>query len=34
MLTDGDVVLERDILDFNVFVGPLVEEAAGTVSAG
>ena len=34
MLTDLDVVLERNVLDFDVFIRPLVEELAGTVGAG
>jgi hypothetical protein len=34
MLTDRDVILERDILDFNIFVGPLVEKLASAIGAG
>jgi hypothetical protein len=34
VLTDLDVILERNVLDFNVLVGPLVEELAGAIGAG
>lgn len=34
VLTDLNVVLERNVLDLNIFVGPLVEKLARAVGAG
>jgi hypothetical protein len=34
VLTDLDVVLERNVLDLNILVGPLVEELARAIGAG
>jgi hypothetical protein len=34
LLTDLDIILERDILNLNFLIRPLVEKLTGTVSAG
>jgi hypothetical protein len=34
VLADLDVVLERNVLDLNVLIGPLVEELARAIGAG
>jgi hypothetical protein len=34
VLTDLDVILEGDVLNLNVLVGPLVEELARAIGAG
>jgi hypothetical protein len=34
LLTDLDIILERDILDLNIVVSPLVEKLTGAIGSG